>query len=68
MQDDYLGPGYADFMGRFKDPDFPDVSSPDHARCHAVNGCPLSMGTNRTYYLSSGDYFLETQLGTNIGR
>ena len=32
VQDDYLGPGYADYIGQFKDPLFPDVTSPDHDR------------------------------------
>ena len=32
-----------------------------HARTQtASNGCPLSLGAHRTYYLDTGDYFLET--------
>ena len=36
------------------------MSYPDHATFSGINGCPLSIGANRTYCLPEGAYILET--------
>jgi len=55
-----LGIGLTEWIERQQaDPDLPPMRYPDSHFC-TVNGCPLSMGAHRTYYLEAGDYFLNT--------
>ena len=60
VQHDILPSGFVDWINKYTDTSLPPVSYPSHAQFAAVNGCPLSQGAHRTYYLLAGDYFLET--------
>ena len=61
VQTDTASPGLTDWITRYADPDLPTMRFPDTADSNAINGCPLSLGAHRTYFLDEGDYFLETQ-------
>ena len=53
---------------QLNDTDYPPVVYPTHATWLAVNGCPLSVGANRTYFVEEpGDYFLESAGATFDG-
>ena len=60
VQPDILGETLVGWINQFKDPDYPELRYPDHATFNSVNGCPLSQSANRTYFLQSGSYILET--------
>ena len=65
VQPDRVNKGLVDWVNTLNDPDLPQLSHPNHADCYTVNGCPLSQGAHRTYYLGEvGDYFLETSGAT----
>ena len=48
-----------------EDPDLPLMRYPDTYSV-GINGCPLSQGAHRTYYLEAGDYFLNTMTASYI--
>ena len=48
------------WLNTFFDPRFPKAEDPDTNVAWSFNGCPLSTSAHRTYFLSEGDYFLQT--------
>ena len=60
VQAEPMSKGFTDWMAPWADPDYPPMEYPDHAFWTAINGCPLSIGANRTYHLATGSYILET--------
>ena len=55
-----FGKGLTDWVNTQQtDPDLPPLSYKSAYQA-IVNGCPLSQGAHRTYYLEAGDYFLNT--------
>ena len=61
VQPDMWGPGLVKYVTQFYDPAYPwRMSYPNHSRFNSINGCPLSMNANRSYYLGVGEYFLES--------
>ena len=46
---------------------FPPLRYPHHTDYNTINGCLLSQGAHRTYYLGVGDYFLETTIAASVG-
>ena len=53
------GKSFAAWLNALEDPDLPLDRYPK-AYAVTINGCPLSQGAHRTYYLEAGDYFLAT--------
>ena len=47
------------------DPDLPLMRYPT-AYTVSINGCPLSQGAHRTYYLEAGEYFLNTMTASYV--
>lgn len=64
VQPDILPKEFVEFwMAHYSNPDRPPVLYPD-SKWLSINGCPMSAGANRTYYLAdAGDYFLHTAAG-----
>ena len=69
VQPDIVNKRHTDWLIRLSSPDFPPYLYADPASHTAgsVNGCPLSLSANRTYYIAeAGDYVLQTQGATLI--
>ena len=65
VQPDRYGKGFSEFFNPDADPDYPAMRYPEHSFICSVNGCPLSAGANRTYFLGeTGPYILETMGAT----
>ena len=67
VQAESVSKGLADWFAVMRDPDYPPMEYPDHAFWSASSGCPLSVGANRTYYLATGSYILET-MGADLAQ
>ena len=61
IQLDWFPQGMVDWMHEsFHTNGYPRLVYRQNAEVLANNGCPLSNGAHRTYYLDVGDYFLQT--------
>ena len=59
VQNDVTGGGFSDFLMENadpNDPNLPNVSDPAHIISESINGCSLSVGANRSYFLPVGEY------------
>ena len=66
VQPDHCGKGLSAMMMSNQDLNFPPTTA--DASLHGINGCQLSAGAHRTFYINeTGDYFLETQASFVIG-
>ena len=60
VQPDQLNQGFTNWVSEYHNKDFPPLVYPDHTKAQSVNGCSMSQGAHRTYYIETGDYFLST--------
>ena len=68
VQPDILNQGLVDWINNFPlnthgDP----LRHPQQAGYNSINGCLMSQGAHRTYFLDEGDYFLETTIASSAG-